>query len=211
MAENGEISKRFRRIVLVLVAVALTNAVLTGINVYLVFQSSQNLSKQESLSKLPVSTLFLVVNADDADLGKPVVYFNQSGGVEQTVHYGNAHVAIQVAVPHYGSLAISLTGFNASGSEYLNSGMLNETEVSYSDGKARQVFVLVPGLNQISVQLPLRIEVYPQPDKIPPGNEPVKILLGNLSMEAETFDFETQAKATSQFSAEIFVELEMPS
>jgi hypothetical protein len=115
-----------------------------------------------------------------------------------------------VAVPDYGSLAISLTGFNATGSEYLNSGMLNETEVSFSDGKASQVFVLVPGLNQVTAKLPLRIALYPQPDKIPSGGESVKILLGNLSMEAETFDFETQAKATCQFSEEIFVELEMP-
>jgi hypothetical protein len=78
MVENGKISRRFRRIVLTLVAVALAaNAVLTGVNVYLVYQSSQNLSKQVSQSKLPSSTLFLVVNADDADLGEPVVYLNQ--------------------------------------------------------------------------------------------------------------------------------------
>jgi hypothetical protein len=209
--ESEKTSRKPKRIALVLIVITLAaNAVLTGINVYLIVQSNQNLSNLEFESSMPSSTFFIIARADDASLGKPAIYFSQEGAIEQTIHYGTAYVTVQVATPHYGTLTIRLKGFHVTESEYLDSEKRNETEISYSDGKESQVYILAPGLNQISAQLPLKAQVYPKSEKLPPKGEPVKVSLGYLSLEAESFDFETQTRATSEFSAEIFIELEMP-
>jgi len=209
--ENGKTSRKPKRIVLLLIAITLAvNAILTGINLYLFFQFNQDLSNFEFQNRIPGSTFFIVVRADDSDLGNPVIYLGREGRIEQTVHYGKIIAEFQVAIPHYGALAINLKSFNVTVSDYLNSEMRNETEVTYADKNTNQVYILVPGLNQISAQLPLKAQVYPISEKIPSNGESVKILLGDLTLQAESFDFETHANVTSEFSADIFVDLEMP-
>jgi hypothetical protein len=209
--ENEKTSRKPERIALILIVITLVaNVVLTGINVYLTVQFNQNLTNLGFQGSMSNFTSVIIARAGDASLGKPTIYFSQEGAIEYTIHYGLAYATVQVATPHYGTLVIRLKSFNATESEYLNSERRNETKISYSDGKESQVYILVPRLNQVGVQLPLKAQVYPKSEKLPPKGEPVKVSLGHLSLEAESFDFETQARVTCEFSAEIFIELEMP-
>jgi len=208
--ENKKTSRKPERIALILIVITLVaNVVLTGINVYLTVQFNQNLTNLGFQGSMSNFTSVIIARADDSNLGKPAIYFSQEGVIEQTIHYGILYALVQVVTPHYGVLTIRLKNFYATESEYLSSERRNETKISYSDGKESQVYILAPKLNQIGAQLPLKAQVYPKSEKIPPKGEPVKALLGHLSLEAESFDFETRARVTSEFSAEIFIELEM--
>lgn len=209
--KNEKTSKKPERIALILIVITLAaNAVLTGINVYLTVQFNQNLTNLGFQSSMPNSTSVMITRADDSNLGKPATYFSQEGVIKQTIHYGILYVVVQVVTPHYGALTIRLKNFYATESEYLSSERRNETEISYADEKESHVYILVPGLNQISAQLHLKAQVYLNPEKLPPKGDSVQFSLGHLSLEAESFDFETQTKVASEFSAEIFIVLEMP-
>jgi len=209
--ENGDASKKPKRIALVFIVIVLAaNAILTGINVYLTVQFNQSLTNLGFHNNISNSTFIIITKADDTNLGKPTTYFGQDGVIEQTTHYGTLYAAVQVVTPHYGALTIRLRNFNVTESEYLSPEKRNETEISYAGEKESYVYILAPGLNQINAQLYLKAQVYVNPEKLPPKDEPVQFSLGHLSLEAESFDFETQARVTEEFSAEIFIELEMP-
>lgn len=209
--ENEKTSRKPKRIALILIAITLVaNVALTGINVYLTVQFNQNLTNLGFHNNIPNSTYIIITKADDTNLGKPTTYFGQDGVIEQTIHYGTLYAAVQVVTPHYGALTIRLKNFNVTESEYLSPEKRNETEISYADEKESYVYILAPGLNQINAQLYLKAQVYVNPEKLPPKDEPVQFSLGHLSLEAESFDFETQTKVTSEFSTEIFIVLEMP-
>jgi len=209
--ENEKTSKKPERIALILIVITLAaNAVLTGINVYLTVQFNQNLTSLGFRNSISNSTSVIIANADDSNLGTPATYFSQEGVIKQTIHYGILCVAVQVVMPHYGALTIRLKNFYVTESEYLSSERRNETEISYADEKESYAYILIPGLNQISAQLHLKAQVYLNPEKLPSKGESLQFSLGHLSLEAESFDFETQTKVASEFSAEIFIVLEMP-
>jgi hypothetical protein len=209
--ENEKASRKPERAVLILIVITLVaNAVLTGINVYLTVQFNQDLTNLGFQSSMSNSTFVIIAKADDSNLGKPSTYFSQEGVIKQTIHYGMLYATVQVVTPHYGALTIRLKNFCVAESEYLNPEKRNATEVSYADEKESHVYILVPRLNQISAQLHLKAQVYLNPEKLPPKGESVQFSLGHLSLEAEAFDFETQTKVASEFSAEIFIVLEMP-
>jgi Na+-transporting NADH:ubiquinone oxidoreductase subunit NqrC len=209
--ESEKTSRKPKRIALVLIVITLVaNVVLTGINVYLTVQFNQNLTNLGFQGNMSNFTSVIIARADDSNLGKPAIYFSQEGVIEETVHHGILYAVVQVVTPHYGVLTIRLKNFDVTEFEYLSPEKRNETEISFADEKESYVYILVPGLNQINAQLYLKAQVYVNPEKLPPKDEPVQFLLGHLSLEAESFDFETQTKVTSEFSAEIFVVLEMP-
>jgi len=209
--ENENTSRKPKRIALILILIALiANATLTGINAYLTVQFNQYLTNLGFHNSKPNSTYIIITRADDSDLGKPTTYFGQDSVIERTIHYGTLYAVIQVVTPHYGALTIRLKTFNATESEYLNPEKRNDTEISYKDEKESYVYILSPGLNQVNAYLNLKAQVYVNPEKLPPEDESVQFSLGHLSLEAESFDFETQTKATSEFSVEIFIALERP-
>jgi len=207
--ENEKTSRKPKRIALILIVITLVvNVALTGINLYLTVQFNQNLTNLGFHNNIPNSTFIIIARADDANLGKPITYFGQDGVIEQTIHYGTLYVGVQAVTPHYGALTIRLKKFNVTESEYLNPEKRNETEISFADEKKNHVYILAPGLNQINAQLYLKAQVYVNPEKLPLKDESVQFSLGNLYLEAESFDFETQTNVTSEFSAGIFIVLE---
>jgi len=209
--KNEKTSRMHKRIALNLVVIILVaNAVLTGFNVYLTVQFNQNLANLGFQSNTYNSTSVLIARADDANLGKPTTYFSLDGVIQQTTHYGMLYASIQVINSHYGALTIWLKDFNAAESEYLSPERLNDTEVSSADEKESHTYILAPGLNQPSPQLHLKAQVYLNSENFPPKGESVKFSLGHLSLEAEFLDFDTQTIVAKEFSAEIFIVLEMP-
>jgi len=158
------------------------------------------------------ATSVIIACADDANLGKPITYFGQGDIIEQTIHYGTLYTAFAVLAPRYGGLFIKLKNFEANQSEYPNSERLNETKISFTS-EANYTFMVCPGLNQFYPQLRLEAQVYLNPSKFPPKGERVQFFLGLLFLEAELllWDIQNKTTVTKEFSAKIFVTLEMPS
>ncbi len=211
---ENEKTLRLQRIGLILIAITLVaNIVLMGINGYLIFQFSQNLSNLSNLkfqSNLPNSTYIMSAIADDVILGKPTMYLSQNGTIIQTIHHGTLYATVKVVTPHYAALTIRFKNFSASESEYLNFERRNETEVLFADDRETHAYVLAPGNNAIGIQLPLKANVYLNPEKIPAKGESVQILLGHMLLEAESFDFEAESEVACILSARIFITLELP-
>lgn len=203
--ENGNISRKTKKVTFLIIAVTLVvNVVLTGINVYLIARFYQY-----SPVFTPNFTYISNAIAEDTNLGKPIIYFGHEGIIEHTVHQGSTYATIWVITPHYGILSIRIKDFNVIESEYLNRENQNKTKISYVDEEETRIYVpLVPGSNNLRVELPLKVHVYPESEKLPQRGESIKILLGYLYLEAEVFDFETQNNITRDFSAKIFIELD---
>lgn len=206
--EKQKVSKNFVRIFLMVVLAA--NVVLTIINLYLAVQFNQTLTNLKLQGRIPDSAFTLTVNADDADLGKPVAYYFNEGVLKQTIHFGTLYASGYVIMPHYGVVTIRLKTFNVTESKYLSRERLNETEVSYADEEENYVYVLAPGFNQINAQIQLKAKVPLNPENLPSENESFQFSLGLLFLEAEAFDFENKTKIISEFSSEIFITIEAP-
>jgi len=204
------------------VIILIINIVLTGINVYIAVQTAEirdaNLEIQSHM--LENATSFVIARADDAYLGKPCLYLNQSGIVVQTVHSGNMYVEVQVMAAYYSVLTINLARFDTVNSEYLNLARLNETKICYSAlaerareraaGEEGYITILVPGMNLLRPILSLKAEVYPNPERLPPAEEGIQFMLGTLHMEVEISNIKTEAVVTEEFLASVFITLEAP-
>lgn len=207
--EKLKTSKKLVRTLLIVVLAA--NVVLTMINLYLSVQFNQALTNLRLQSKIPDSLFIITAKADDAYLGKPVVYFSENGVLRQTVHFGTLYASAHVIMPHYGVVTIKLKSFNVTESKYLSHERLNDTEISYADETQSYVYVLAPGFNQINAQISLKAKVPLNPENLPSKGESFQFSLGHLFLEAEAFTFENQTKVVSEFSSEIFITIEAPN
>lgn len=194
----------------VIVIALAANIILTGINMYLTVQFNQSLTDLGFRSNTSDFTPVIVGRTDEANLGKPSTYQSQDGVITQTTHIGIMYSSFQTVSSHYAALTIRLKEFFPSESEYLSSARRNETRISYSDEGDSHTYVLSPGLTQIAPQLHIVAQVYVDPARIPPKGEPVQFSIGRLFLEAELSDIETQASTTKEFSANVFIVLEMP-
>jgi hypothetical protein len=208
--EGRRISRIWGRITLVIIVISLlANVILTGVNIYLTTQYRQNLINLGFQDSTFNVTSIVLPKADDANLGKPVTYLLSNGTIQETIHYGTMYVSVQVLNSHYGALSISLLDFSPKPSEYLDPDKLNQTTASFADQKESFRQALPPGLSQVNPQLSLKTQVYPNPQR-PLQGESVQVLLGTLELKAEFLDFDTQAKTSAVFSANISIILEMP-
>jgi hypothetical protein len=196
----------------IIIVALILNAVLTGVNSYLVFQTLQ--ARQVNLDFATVmnkTTAAMGIQADDANLGVPSVIQMQGSAIEECYYSGVFYTHVQIISPAYGFLTFRLKEFRVNESEYLNTDRLNETSVFFTNENSS--YTIVPGSNDLSPPIYLKVHIYPNVSRYPLEGASVQLTLGTLFLEANLFLFrnDNYTNTANEFSTNTFVTLKMPS